>query len=125
MDKGNKKLTPEEYEVIRNKGTEPPFSGKYVDTEEDGVYKCKACGTKLFSSSAKYHSGTGWPSFYEPTSGNNVRLQPDDSRGMTRVEAVCAKCGAHLGHVFDDGPQPTGKRYCINSLSMDLDKKNR
>jgi peptide-methionine (R)-S-oxide reductase len=114
-------LTPEQYEVLRRQGTEPPFTGRYVYSKEDGMYRCAACGNELFSSDTKFDSGTGWPSFYEPAAADRVELRPDDSHGMVRTEVVCARCGSHLGHVFDDGPQPTGQRFCINSLSLDLD----
>ena len=116
-------LTPEQYEVLRRQGTEPPFTGHYVYSKEDGIYRCAACGNELFSSDTKFDSGTGWPSFYEPAAADRVELRPDTSHGMVRTEAVCARCGSHLGHVFDDGPQPTGQRYCINSLSLDLDSE--
>ena len=114
-------LTPEQYEVLRQKGTERPFTGRYVDTKEDGTYRCAGCGAELFSSNTKFESGSGWPSFYEPTSEHNVELIEDRSHGMVRTEVVCASCGGHLGHVFPDGPQPTGLRYCMNSCSLDLD----
>jgi peptide-methionine (R)-S-oxide reductase len=122
-DQWKDKLTEEEYKVMREKGTEAPFSGEYVHTKDAGVYVCKACGTELFSSEAKFDSGTGWPSFTEPANLENVELRSDESHGMQRTEVVCKKCGAHLGHVFDDGPDQGGKRYCINSVCLDLKKK--
>jgi len=114
-------LTPAEYEVLRQKGTEPPFTGAYVYEKRDGTYRCAACGTALFDSTAKFDSGTGWPSFTEPSERANVELHDDFSYGMHRVEVNCAACGGHLGHVFDDGPGESGQRYCINSLSLKLD----
>jgi peptide-methionine (R)-S-oxide reductase len=114
-------LTPAQYEVLRQKGTEPPFTGAYVYEKRDGTYRCAACGTALFDSSAKFDSGTGWPSFTEPAERANVELHDDFSYGMRRVEVTCAACGGHLGHVFDDGPGETGQRYCINSVSLKLD----
>ena len=117
-----KHLTPEQYEVCWNKGTEPPFSGEYNDCKDKGIYKCVCCGSSLFSSDAKFDSGTGWPSFWTPVKEGSVKEEVDTSYGMVRTEVMCGKCGAHLGHVFDDGPNPTGLRYCINSLSLSLAK---
>lgn len=114
-----KKLTPEQYKVLREKGTEAPFSGKYIHENKDGTYACVVCGNKLFSSQAKFDSGTGWPSFDEALPGA-VKMNEDISHGMHRVEIVCAQCNSHLGHVFDDGPTKTGKRYCLNSVCLDL-----
>ena len=113
-------LTPEQYEVLRRGGTEPPFTGRYAFTKDDGLYRCAACGHELFSSQAKFESGTGWPSFTEPTVAENVELLSDSSHGMQRTEVRCRNCGSHLGHVFDDGPGPNGQRYCINSVALDL-----
>ena len=115
-------LNPDQYRVLRQCGTEPPFSGKYVYHKEDGVYVCAGCGNALFSSETKFESGSGWPSFWEKLSQESVDLKPDNSHGMRRTEVVCKKCGGHLGHVFDDGPNPTGLRYCINSLALDFKK---
>ena len=120
-DEWKEKLTPEEYHIMREGGTEPPFSGKYVHTKDRGVYKCAACGAELFSSDAKFDSGTGWPSFTDLKNRENVELREDRSLSMSRVEVRCKKCGSHLGHVFDDGPGPNGKRYCINSACLNLE----
>ncbi len=117
-----RELTPEQYRVLRQKGTERPFTGEYDLTFEDGVYRCGACGNELFSSEAKFDSGCGWPAFSEPMPGA-VEAHEDSSHGMKRVEIVCARCGSHLGHVFPDGPRPAGTRFCINSLSLKLEKK--
>ena len=114
-------LTPEQYEVLRRKGTEPPFAGRYVHSKEDGMYRCAGCGADLFSSDTKFESGTGWPSFYEPAANANVELVQDRSHGMVRTEVLCGTCGGHLGHLFPDGPAPTGQRYCMNSCALELD----
>ena len=120
-----RELGPERYAVLRQAATEPPFKGRYVHTKEDGVYRCGGCGAELFASDTKFDSGTGWPSFTEPANAANVELRPDNSLFMRRTEVVCAHCGGHLGHVFDDGPGPTGQRYCINSCALDLDTETK
>lgn len=123
-DDWKKELTPEQYRTLREKGTDIPFTGEYVDNHSDGMYACAACGNPLFSSDTKFDSGSGWPSFYDVVSKGNVELHEDNSLGMKRVEVVCANCGGHLGHLFDDGPRDkTGQRYCINSTALKFKQK--
>lgn len=118
-----KELNDEQFRVLRNKGTEVAFTGKYYKHDKDGVYRCAGCGAELFRSDEKYHSGSGWPSFYAPAGEANIVIRKDYSHGMVREEVLCAQCGGHLGHVFEDGPQPTGLRFCINSVSLEFDKQ--
>ena len=120
-----RELSPEEFRITREKGTEPAFTGKYWNTKQDGTYVCRCCGTPLFSSETKYDSGCGWPSFYRPVSSSVVEELPDTSHGMVRTEIVCHRCDAQLGHVFPDGPEPTGLRYCVNSASLDLETQEK
>jgi len=124
-EKWKKKLTKEQYQVLRKKGTEKPFTGSLWNKHEKGVYKCAGYGAPLFSSETKFESGTGWPSFTEPVEEANVKEEIDTSQGMVRKEVLCSKCGGHLGHIFDDGPKPSGCRYCINSVSLDFQPTNK
>lgn len=120
MDQWKGKLSPERYQILRQAGTEPAFSGDLLSNKEQGLYMCGACGQELFSSDTKYESGSGWPSFYDAVSQDKIELLSDESHGMSRIEVRCSNCNSHLGHVFDDGPRPSGKRYCINSLALEF-----
>jgi len=122
-DEWQAQLTPAQFAVCRQKATERPFSGEYYNSKEEGTYHCVCCGAELFNSATKYDSGCGWPSFWDPIAQENVTTEMDYSHGMERVEVMCSSCGAHLGHVFEDGPQPTGQRYCMNSVALKLEKK--
>jgi len=122
-DEWRRILTPEAFHVLREKGTERPFTGKFVDHKKEGIYVCAGCGNELFSSDTKFDSGTGWPSFGAPMSNDSVKMEQDTSSGILRTEVLCTRCGGHLGHVFDDGPKPTGRRFCINSAALHFEKK--
>jgi peptide-methionine (R)-S-oxide reductase len=122
-DEWRKILTPEEFHVLREKGTERPFTGKYVNYKQEGTFVCAGCGNELFSSNAKFDSGTGWPSFWAPISKDSIKIEPDNSLGIRRSEILCSRCGGHLGHVFEDGPKPTGRRFCINSAALHFEEK--
>ena len=121
-DEWKRELSPEQFQVLRKAGTEPAFTGEYWDCHDDGMYRCAGCGAELFDAATKFESGTGWPSFTEPAVADAVETRRDLAHGMLRTEVVCRRCGGHLGHVFDDGPGPAGQRFCINSLSLDLDR---
>ncbi len=120
-DEWRERLSEEEYQILREGGTEPAFSGDLLDVKDDGTFRCRGCGTALFDSETKFESGSGWPSFWDALEDDRIETRPDHSHGMTRTEIVCATCGGHLGHLFEDGPEPTGQRYCVNSASLEFD----